>query len=191
MTLQDAPAGRRTRHAGDHIVYFALRPDEAATAACARLQGVVETRGRPLPANRLHVSLNGLGTFSGPPPEGTIDRAMQAADALALPAFTVAFNRLAAFGRGAGERQLVLLGDEGVIGVERLRAALHAALAEVGLLSPRQRAFEPHLTLFRQAEPGLDVYLDDPVRWTVRELLLLDTLYGEGRQEILGCWPLG
>ncbi len=32
--------------------------------------------------------------------------------------------------------------------------------------------------------------LDTPIAWQVTHLYLVDSLYGQGRHEVLGCWPL-
>jgi 2'-5' RNA ligase len=31
----------------------------------------------------------------------------------------------------------------------------------------------------------------EPIGWTAREFVLLDSVLGEGRHEMLGRWPLG
>jgi 2'-5' RNA ligase len=84
----------------------------------------------------------------------------------------------------------VLVGDDGVIGVINLYAAIHAALVQSGLAHGPERAITPHLTLLRDRMETPEETVD-PVRWTVRDFALLRSQAGEGRHHILGRWKLG
>jgi 2'-5' RNA ligase len=181
-------ADHRATGAGPRRVYFALRPDvraaAEATALAERLRREHGLTSRPIPAARLHVSLNWLGR---PAPAQTIGKACEAVSGLRLKSFVIAFNRAASFG-GGHDRPLVLWGEEGVIGVELLHAALHAALARPGIVRGPPPAFEPHMTRMRGAQPVAEEFVA-PVSWRVRELVLIES--GEGRQAALGRWPMG
>jgi 2'-5' RNA ligase len=83
-----------------------------------------------------------------------------------------------------------LRGDDGIAGVYALHDELHRALAEAGLVRPRARDFEPHLTLLRDRIAAPEEFIE-PVRWRVQEFVLLDSVHGEGRHELLGRWALG
>jgi 2'-5' RNA ligase len=87
-------------------------------------------------------------------------------------------------------RPLVLIGDDGVIGVINLHAAIHAALAQAGLAHGPERPITPHLTLLRdRLEPPGEAI--DPVLWTARDFALVHSRAGEGRHHVLGRWALG
>lgn len=182
LRRQDARRAAQRRR-----VYFGLRPDPAAAAQAVALAERLRHKHRlavpTLPSPRLHVSLNGLPS---PAHDQTIAKACEAVSALRLRSFVVAFNRVASFG-GGRDRPVVLWGDEAVIGVEQLHAALHAALAKSGVLRGRPAAFEPHMTLIR-ADRELPAAYVEPVSWRVEELLLLAS--GDGRRAVLGRWPL-
>ncbi|MCW5759985.1 MAG: hypothetical protein KIS90_09480, partial [Phenylobacterium sp.] len=85
---------------------------------------------------------------------------------------------------------LVLRGDEGVIGVDLLQAALGAALADAGVTPRRRRAFEPHLTLVRDADAAPEVVIA-PLAWTAREFLLVHGVAGRPRYDVVARFPLG
>jgi 2'-5' RNA ligase len=138
--------------------------------------------------DRLHISLKGMGTCAEPAAHDA-RRALGAMSAVRRPPFRVAFNRAAAFGRGDG-RVLVLRGDEGVLGVDLLRAEIHAALAGIGLAAPRAGPFEAHLTLVRGWDATPETFIA-PITWTVREFVLIHSYVGETRYEIAGRFPLG
>jgi 2'-5' RNA ligase len=169
----------------DILHYFALTPPPPAALRLARLQSRLRhrgLRGRPQPADTLHVSLKGFA-------EDDLDRAGEAAARVRRPPFVVAFNRLAVFGRGADERPLVLRGDEGVLGVDLLRSAVHRELAAVGLARPREGAFEAHLTLLRGRFADHEEPLA-PLSWPVREFVLIRSFVGEARHEVVRRFAL-
>lgn len=176
-----------------HKLFFAIRPPpDVAGRLFAFAEGLRDQHkltGWPTPAARLHISLNGLGRFEAPP-AGLVAAGREAAAALAWPSFVVALDRLGTWGRGAGKRPLVMWSDEGLIGVHRLHEALHGRLLRAGAARGPARDFNPHLTLLRDAQP-VTARPVGPISWRVGELVLLDSLHGEGRHDVLGRWPLG
>lgn len=140
------------------------------------------------PAHRLHMSLNFVGTFRGPPTRSVMEKAASLADKVALPAFAVTLNHVESW--KGDPHPLVLLGDDGIIGVQALHGAIHRALA-AGTMAPRREPeIWPHVTLLWDKTPLPKTFVE-PVSWTARAFVLLDSLYGEGRHEVLGRWPLG
>ena len=103
-----------------------------------------------------------------------------------MPPFEIAFDRLTSFSGKPGRLPLVLRGGDGVAGVTALQQALGGALAKAGL-GARQSA--PHLTLLYDAR-RIDEQPIDPVRWTVREFVLVHSLLGQTTYIPLGKWPL-
>jgi 2'-5' RNA ligase len=84
---------------------------------------------------------------------------------------------------------VVAWADDGLVGARILHEHIHQALAGAGLLPAAEPNIEPHLTLLRtRAETPLKFI--DPMKWTVREFLLLDSVQGTGRQVVLARWPL-
>jgi RNA 2',3'-cyclic 3'-phosphodiesterase len=107
---------------------------------------------------------------------------------VAVRPFDISFNRIGTWEAGKPPWPLVLWGDEGVIGVEALYTAIHRAMVRPGMAPRREPAFTPHLTLLRDPAAVREAPID-PVRWTVREFVLLQTVSGE-RQDVLGRFPL-
>ena len=175
-----------------HKIFFAIRPTGAAADGLYRLAQRERSRrgmrGWPTPPERLHTSLNGLGGHRDLP-RRLIDRAIEACGSIPTRPFLVSFNRLGSWGRGDGPRAFVLRGDDGMAGVYALHDDIHWALVEAGVVRPRPRDFEPHLTLLRDRMNAPEEFIE-PVSWRVHEFVLLDSVHGEGRHEVLGRWTL-
>ncbi|MFC5577897.1 RNA 2',3'-cyclic phosphodiesterase [Lysobacter niabensis] len=173
-----------------HNVFFALVPDDATRDGMERAIDLLRTRhaveGRWLKAARYHMTLHFLGSYSELPQE-RVAAAIEAAGQVRVPAFDLALDLAGHFPRGIGwlgcaqaEGPLLALWEE-------LRKAL--AQARVGVQG--HAAFKPHVTVLREARAPLPQEPITPVRWPVREFVLIDSLLG-GRNEYrtLGRWAL-
>jgi 2'-5' RNA ligase len=168
-----------------HNVYFAIQPDAAAaTAFCA----LGLAAGRAMDPQRLHISLYSLGMHRRFP-ERQVVAATQAACGLRRAAFLVEMDRMATWGRGRGPLPVVAWADDGVGGVHGLHDDLHEAVATTATWRRRKPAIEPHVTLWREERRIRETFIA-PIRWWVREFVLLDSRYGEGRHEVLDRFPL-
>jgi len=175
-----------------HRYFFALQPDDPASD---QIDGVTRRLLRqrpwlepPMARARRHVSLNALGRDAAPL-DDWVSRAARAVARIRWPAFEVAFNRIAAFAGRSDKQALVLRGDEGVVGIDLLQSAIQAALADAALAPRRSRPFEAHLTLARGRDTSDEVFIR-PVRWTVREFVLIHSYVGQARYEIAARFPL-
>jgi 2'-5' RNA ligase len=172
-----------------HRVFFALQPDAEAADRIERLAADLRQRhglkGWPVPASRLHLSLNFVGDFRGPPTRAVMEKAASLADKVSARAFVVTLNHVESWKSDT----LVLLGDEGVIGAELLHTAIHKALVTGSMAPRREPQIWPHMSLLRDKAPVPKTFVE-PISWTAREFVLLDSVFGEGRHEILGRWPL-
>lgn len=173
-------------------LYFAIQPPaEAAEQALGVLRSLTPaerfTAKAMLPA-RLHVSLNWVGGFHRPP-TGIVAKAREVAEAVRLRPFDISLNRIGTWQAGAPPWPLVLWGDEGVIGVQALYKALHRAMVGPGMAPRREPALEPHLTLLRDQAVMPEAFID-PIAWTVREFVLLQSVQGEGRIDVLARFAL-
>ena len=177
---------------GRHYLFFAIRPDAATAERICRFAAEFRRRhqlaGRPVAAERLHISLNFVADLAKPDQQ-VIDRARAAAAGVVMPSFVVALDRVGTWGRGAGPKPVVLSADDGVIGANLLHGKIHPALARAGLAPRTEPVIEPHLTLLRDTA-HVPVAFIDPLTWRVEAFVLLDSVRGEGRHEMLGCWPL-
>lgn len=174
-----------------HRLYFAIQPDGPAADRIAPLSAGLAARfargARPVAISRLHVSLSFVGRDTGPPPAEMVGAARALASRVAMAPFLVSLDRVVSWKGRAGHRPLVLTGREGAEGVELLRRAIHRAQASAGPRFGVERAFAPHITLL-WGDHDLAETPIAPVRWTVREFVLLHS--GAGRQTVLGRWPL-
>ena len=172
-----------------HSIFFAILPDRAAAASIDQLQrdlrdgfGLI---GPTIPSERLHVSVFGVGTFLARP-NVLIECAARAAASVRVAPFDIVLDQVCSFGR-ASNAPLVLIG-EGVAGVVALAQELAAGVAQARR-APRA-PFVPHLTLLYDARrvPKTPI---SRIRWTVSDFVLIDSLRGKGRHELLGRWRLG
>jgi RNA 2',3'-cyclic 3'-phosphodiesterase len=175
----------------DDRIFFAALPDPGAKAEMARR--VSRICGDRMTANgfdtaRLHVSLCFLATGADMSPQ-IEQRARDAASTVRMRPFTAAFNCITRFSKGDGKRPLVLLGDDGVAGLTALQRSLGLAMRNAGLGHREQPGYTPHVTLLYGTFP-IDVQTIEPVRWTVRDFVLVQSHRGEGRHSHLGRWPL-
>jgi 2'-5' RNA ligase len=165
-----------------------LRPDADAVRALSQLESRRPDGARPMDPARLHVSLYSLGLHRRLPRRQVVE-AVQAAGGVRFTPFVVELDRMATWGRGLGPLPVVAWADEGVCGVRLLHEALHRALAGTADWRRRKPAIEPHLTLWRASGRMPETFIA-PIRWWVRDFVLLDSRYGEGRHEVLDRFPL-
>lgn len=144
--------------------------------------------GRAVSPDALHISLNNVGMFETHP-DAAILLASEAAEMVFMPPFKVALNRLVTWQAAPGQRPLVLTGDEGVIGVDRLYDALARALGDVGLALHAKPAIVAHMTLARGVAPQPMEIVRPPVEWWVREFALVLIPPGD-RRRVLRTWVL-
>ena len=173
-------------------LYFAIQPPaDVAQQAQDLLRSLQPAEGftaKATPAARMHVSLNWVGGFHRPPTQ-VVGKARDVAATVAHAPFDISLNRIGTWQAGERPWPLVLWGDEGVIGVESLHRAIHRALVRLDMAQRREPEFAPHLTLLRDAAVMPEAFIE-PVRWTVREFALIQSVYGEGRHDVLGRFPL-
>jgi 2'-5' RNA ligase len=188
LDLCEIPTPRR----GDRL-FFALVPD-ARTGRCihrlaVELRSEYRLRGLPIPPERLHVSLFGLADHAGLPRD-LVAAACSAAAHVREVAFEIAFDRIAAFGGG---RAVGLAAADNLPEIRRFRESLGFALEGTPLCSCAERAarhsFTPHMTLLYD-EGCVETRPIVPIRWRVRDFVLVHSRLGQGRHIHLGRWPL-
>lgn len=173
-------------------MFFGTFPDPTAATRAVRvgrtLCGERGLDGKPLATGRLHVSLHHVGHYAGLP-RGIADAAREAASAVALPPFDVAFDRAMSFARGQGRLPFVLRGNAGVAGLMMLHHRLGTAMRMVGLRRWVKAQYTPHVTL-AYGDRRIVEHAIEAVRWTVRDFVLVHSLHGRTEYVVLGRWPL-
>jgi 2'-5' RNA ligase len=179
-TAPDAGEGARQR------LFFALWPDAAARQALADLARahLPRKRGRPVPAENLHVTLVFLGSV-----DANFRRcAESAAEGLEASAFDLRFERMGFWPR---PRVLWSAPLETPVVLARLASALSRSLIPCGH-RPEKRAFSAHLTLARKVQGPMEERCHAPVHWHVDafHLVASETRAEGARYRIVRSWPL-
>jgi 2'-5' RNA ligase len=154
-------------------------------AGCCDLHGL---SAHPCDEARIHLSLNGVVSPRGPR-KGDIEAALRAAERVKAAPFPVVFDLLCTFRVRRDKRPTVLCCTSGMEGLVALRDLLRESLTREGLWRGPAR-FEPHLTLVWDWKSVPRSRLDEPIGWIVEDFVLLQTMFGEGRQVERGRWPL-
>lgn len=171
-------------------LFFALFPpaDAASRLSATAHQLCIRHRlaaAMPIATDRLHVSLASLGKHASLPRD-LVGAAVAAAATMKAAAFEVTFDRAMSF--LGGPRPLVLCGGEGTAGLVAFQQALGGAIGAHGL-GRVKRQYTPHVTLLYDPR-GIAAHTIEPIRWTVREFVLVHSLLGRSRHVPLGRWAL-
>ena len=173
-------------------IFFAVCPDEAAAAQIHDITKSIgvefRLRGRLLDRLCLHITLHGVGEYEGLP-RSRIAQANEAARSISMPAFDVGFDRAMSFGSNGQNRPLVLRGSVGHAELRRLHRLLGEAMRRVGLWRTVRSSFTPHVTMLYDSRTVAERPVP-PVRWTVREFVLVHSPQGHSRHYHLGRWEL-
>ena len=184
--------GFEARSSSDRL-FFAVHPDphtaQRIVALAETLRAKHGLRGKPLPADRVHITLHHLGDHCGLP-GALIETASAAAAKIAMPPFEVTLDGVASF-PGRDRRPCILRS-----GAADANQALHALqsdlgerLREAGLGRYIERRFTPHVTLLYD-ERGIIPEIVPPITWAVRSFALVHSLLGRGEHRVLAGWDL-
>ena len=175
--------------ASAETLFFALRPPEAIASEITRLAGrarqLFNLKGASIPQERLHATM----AYIGPYDRTLIDAATRAMASFQAAPVTVTFDRMLSFKGRPGNAPLVLAGGDGLTGLKFVQKVLASEMKRVGLVAGAKASFVPHVTLLYDRTP-VPVTPIDPISWTVREIVLVHSLVGQGRHIDLERWPL-
>ncbi len=174
-------------------LFLAIVPDRDAAAVITRLALRLRVHhglhGRPLAANRFHVSLIPLGRFAGVRPD-LVARADKAVAEIAATtrSFTATFDRALSFAGRPGNHAFVLRMSTPNAALQKFRQDLGAACGRFGF--PRAHSqFVPHVTLLYDAQNVTEQEVE-PVSWNATEFTLVRSLVGQSRHIPLAHWSL-
>lgn len=170
-----------------HSLFFALWPDDRAIAGVQQLVQRLRRQRvglqKPLEPHRLHVTLWGFGGFIGQmPPRLFVQTDVTLRTLLAEP-FPVVFDLI----HGVQER--LLLRPSSAAALEDFASLLRRTLIKGGLRQWLRGDFRPHMTVSYEAEDISELQVE-PVTWTVRDFVLLESLYGLHQHILRGRWAL-
>ena len=167
-------------------LFLAAVPDAGTAERIHQLASALKRAhrfdGRLIAPERLHISLFALGGL----PEGQHCSAWEAAMEVRTAPFQVWFDRTASFRGRPGNHPFVLIGEQGLRGLQSFRQMFCAALTRRGMRRLANTNFTPHVTLLYDAR-DVDEYPIEPIGWTVKEFVLIRSLNGH---EHLVRWPL-
>ena len=182
-------------------LFFAILPDPATATRIGtftqQLSSEYGLRGRPLLADRLHITLHHLGDFAGLP-DGLVDNACQAAAKIHAAPFDVTFERVLSFGRKSRNRPIVLLGNQttsgGLADLMAFQKDVYAQMCRAGLQGDKQIArqnvhFTPHTTLLYDMNEVPEQAIE-PISWRATELVLIHSLLGKTKHIHVARWTL-
>ncbi|MGZ9723256.1 2'-5' RNA ligase family protein [Rhizobium miluonense] len=173
-------------------LYFAILPDAESAARSHELAGNFHRQYRffakPRRADLLHVTLYTIGSFRCLPEE-TAFAAMEAASRVRKPSCPVVFDRAVSFGNG-DNRPLVLWNKNGNAELKAIYQELVDAMRLTGIAPTKEKPVEPHMTLLYQGRIVPDIMLEEPVSWTAKDFVLINSLQGESIHQHLCYWTL-
>ena len=169
-------------------LFFSIFPDQAAAVRIANtaehFRRAYGLNGAALLTDRFHVTVQGLGNYDGLP-RSVVAKAIEVGAAVMSRPFEVAFDRVTSF---AGSDALVLRGGDGVDGIVMFHHALGVEMRKSGLSACSQ--FTPHITLLYDGRRVEEQFIE-PIRWTVRDFVLVHSLRGRTMHIPLERWHLG
>lgn len=169
----------------DRRLFVALWPDAELAVAVAEAVGAARRSCRPLPREKLHLTL----AFVGRLPEARLDDCIAALGRIRRPAFEL---RLERFGHWARHGVLWLGPEEASPECGALAGAIGESLVEADIPFDRRR-FRAHLTVARNCRKPALPRLVAPLRWAVNDFRLVESkLSSSGSEYIcLREWALG
>lgn len=173
-------------------LFFSVFPEPPAAVRIAQLARDLRCRfglrGRPLLTARFHSSLYGFDSCDVTSAT-VVAKARQAAAIVTARPFRVSFDCATSFSGKDGRCPLVLMGEDGVIGLTMLYSSLCTAMRTMGFPLKAHSSFTPHVTLLYDAR-RIDEQPIEPICWTVREFVLVFSLIGRTKHVPLERWQL-
>lgn len=169
----------------DRFFFAVLPPAETAgrIAAYARALGLMHA---PVTAERLHMTLAITDDFKqGKCPAAYVETLLRAGERIAAPPFAMTLGRLA-----VGTKSVLALPGEGRTGGKTVYDCITQAMAAMRAPLRARARYSPHMTLSydEAVKPGGLRKLD--LGWLVTEVVLIHSVVGLHRHEVLNRWPL-
>jgi 2'-5' RNA ligase len=164
-----------------HRLFFALMPPIELARHVADAAHWFETIGKPVRADRLHITLAILQDFYVVP-DGLIEQLLRTGLQVAAAPFDVVLDRVSA---RAG--LIALKPSHKIAALDALYRQIATLCRAAGIAERPARKFNAHLTLGYRDGRSFDERIA-PVDWTAREFLLIHSHLGQTRHEVLGQW---
>jgi 2'-5' RNA ligase len=171
------------------LLFFALLPGAEDALRIVRLRERLLLErgltGRRIALERLHVSLHMIGAWHGLS-RAAVRTAKDVGVAFSNPPFELVFDRTMSFGERAfvlrAKAEAAFMSFHHALGIEMKKAGIGRSVTS---------RFTPHLTLLYGDRMVAERSIE-PIRWTVRDFVLVQSLRGRGRSRHihLARWPL-
>jgi RNA 2',3'-cyclic 3'-phosphodiesterase len=172
-------------------LFFSVFPDAKAAAKIGHLARHLRRehglKGPPISPLRLHCTLCSVDDRNAAW-QSIVAKARDAAATIEAVPFRVSFNGVMSFSCKEHKYPLVLVGDEGVVGLMKLYSSLRNAMRKAGL-RPKASSFTPHVTMLYDAR-RIGEQTVEPIFWTANEIVLVLSLTGKTKHHWLGRWQL-
>jgi 2'-5' RNA ligase len=182
------PAAARKRSVKPHGLFIALQPPDDVKEEVKRIEKELRhTYGIAAPERAeelLHVSVAGIGGYDVIPRD-VILLVRQIAKTVTCAPIELTFNAFMRFGGNAN----VLCGDGDKAEFDRLCLHFRIGLRKAGKKT-RTGGQTPHMTLFYHPKAMPRIMLETPLSWVADEFVLIDSLIGKAKHEVLDRWPL-
>jgi 2'-5' RNA ligase len=174
--------------------FFAVLPDDQARTAIAgvseRFRKSHRVSGSAVGIDSLHLAICPMGKPARPLPS-LEDALLAAAAEVHARAFDITLDTAMRFSVNDGRFPFVLCADSASTeSALKLRQALAEAQRRCGLPVTGVSSYLPHVTLLHGH--AIDAVRESivPIRWAVREFVLVRCFFGQARQEVVERWSL-
>lgn len=165
-----------------HRLFFAIRPPAGAVRYIVEEQRCFGP-GHAVRPEHLHLTtliVNDHAIF----PAAIAERMCAIGDGIAADQFSIVLDQVA-----ASHRSVVMVPSEPLRTFQVFQRRLANGMMRAGLGQRHNWRFSPHVTLLYRHGPPLRQWTD-ALSWTATEFVLIHSLLGETRHEVLARWPL-
>lgn len=176
---------------GNDELFYAIFPPHHLWPEITRLAVATKTdrglKGQLRPEEIYHLTAHWVG-YKYPKARSLVrSLATEAGSIVRAESFAMELNRVLSFKHR--DQPVVLCSSAEHAEFKRLHEKLTFALRRVGL-RPKRLSVNPHLTLMYGRQFVPETKLEMPIRWMVGEFLLINSLRGKTKYEIVDRWPL-
>ncbi len=174
-----------------YSLYFAIFPTESDAKRIAhvieRVREAHGLKGKPFPAERLHISLQAITQVEVPILQSTVDAACAAAARVVCPSLPITFDSAALF---SNEKAACVFrcDKESAQRIAPLRKQLGARLSDVGFR--HEASSTPHMTMLYDDPRHAFEESIPPLNWTATRFALILSHLGATHHQWVAQWPL-
>ncbi len=173
---------------GPHRLFFGINPNlyagARARAVAAGLQRRFGLSGALLPLGNLHLSVFPVGGYDELT-EDVVADALSIGDRIDAASFEFVLDHMISF-KNNRQSPWVMTGRHGLDGFH----ALQRSISLLMMPGCKPLTTTPHMTMAYENQLVPTLRLDDLISFRVEEIVLIYSLFGSGRHEHLGAWPL-